>query len=223
VELEAALAKKGDLERLAAVQASSSLAQIHFVRQGEPRGLGHAVGCAEAHVGDEPFAVLLGDDLIDADDDLLIRMLQLRAERGGSVVAFMEVPAEQIGLYGCAEVGERNGDLFTVTGLVEKPDPSQAPSNLAVIGRYVLDPAVFDVLRRTAPGRGGELQLTDALQTLAREPGDGFGVSGIVFRGGRYDTGDRLDYLKTVVRLASRRGDLGPDFTAWLKEFAAQL
>jgi UTP--glucose-1-phosphate uridylyltransferase len=139
------------------------------------------------------------------------------------VVALMEVPPDQIHLYGCAQVGGRDGDLITVTGLVEKPDPADAPSNLAIIGRYLLDPAVFDVLRRTPPGRGGEVQLTDALQTLAQGAGPGHGVTGVVFSGGRYDTGDRLDYLKTVVRLASRRDDLGPDFRSWLKEFAAGL
>jgi UTP--glucose-1-phosphate uridylyltransferase len=230
VELEEALARKGDAERLAAVQASSVMAQIHYVRQGEPRGLGHAVSCAEAHVGGNPFAVLLGDDLIDAEQPLLSRMLAVRDDHGGSVVALMEVPPEQIHLYGCAAIeplpgarGDDGFDVVRVTGLVEKPDPANAPSALAVIGRYILDPAVFDVLRVTPQGRGGELQLTDALQTLATGDGPGHGVTGVVFRGGRYDTGDRLDYLKTVVRLASRREDLGPQFRRWLKEFAAGL
>ncbi len=225
VELEQALEAKGDDERLARVRASSSLGDIHYVRQGNPRGLGHAVLCAKRHVGDEPFAVLLGDDLIDERDPLLRTMLEVQAERGGSVVALMQVPREQTGMYGCAAVDEAasDGDVVRVTGLVEKPDPSEAPSDLAIIGRYVLHPAVFDVLERTEPGRGGEIQLTDALQVLAgADPADGGGVHGVVFRGRRYDTGDRLDYLKAVIRIASDRDDLGPDLREWLEGYVAR-
>ncbi|HSV64812.1 MAG TPA: UTP--glucose-1-phosphate uridylyltransferase [Mycobacteriales bacterium] len=239
-ELEAALEKKGDLDRLAAVRGPAELANVHFVRQGYPLGLGHAVACAEPYVGNEAFAVLLGDDLIDARDPLLAEMLSVRAERGGSVVALMEVPIEQISLYGCAAVepakpvelvdggaagvvaaagGGHSGDaVVRITDLVEKPAPDQAPSTLAVIGRYVLSPRIFDALRETGPGRGGEIQLTDALRRLARA---GDPVHGVVFRGRRYDTGDRLDYLRTVVRLACERDDLGPEFRAWLAEFVA--
>jgi UTP--glucose-1-phosphate uridylyltransferase len=214
-ELEATLAAKGDAERLALVRESDSLADVHYIRQGEPRGLGHAVLCAAAHVGHEPFAVLLGDDLIDPRDPLLEPMIAVQAEHGGSVVALMEVPPEQIGLYGCAAVESQDGDVVRITGLVEKPDPAEAPSNLAVIGRYLLSPSVFDELRRTPPGRGNEIQLTDALQGLiAAEP-----MHGVIFRGRRYDTGDRADYLKAVVRLAVERPDIGPEFLAWLREF----
>jgi UTP--glucose-1-phosphate uridylyltransferase len=220
-ELERALEAKGDEQRLARVRASSELAQVHYVRQGEPRGLGHAVLCAAAHVGDEAFAVLLGDDLIDPRDPLLEPMLAVYERTGGSVVALLEVPREQAHLYGCAAVeGREHSDgAVRVTDLVEKPAPEEAPSNLAVIGRYVLAPGVFDVLRRTPPGRGGEIQLTDALNELAGTAGDGGGVHGVVFRGRRYDTGDRLDYLKAVVRLAAEREDLGPDFRAWLQAY----
>jgi UTP--glucose-1-phosphate uridylyltransferase len=219
-ELERALEAKGDERRLARVRHSANLADVHYVRQGDPKGLGHAVLCAEHHVGNEPFAVLLGDDLIDARDPLLATMLQVRAERGGSVVALMEVPPENVHLYGCAAVDESasEGDVVKVTGLVEKPSVADAPSNLAVIGRYVLDGSVFGVLHQTPPGRGGEIQLTDALQTLAGQPAEqGGGVWGVVFRGRRYDTGDRLDYLKAVVRLAQEHEELGSDFSAWLK------
>ena len=217
-ELEAALEEKGDTARLALVRASSTLAEVHSVRQGAPRGLGHAVLCAAAHVGDEPFAVLLGDDLIDERDPLLETMIKVQAERGGSVVALMEVPREQVAMYGCAAVGgEPDGDVVRVTGLVEKPDPAEAPSNLAIIGRYVLSPGIFDELRQTEPGRGNEIQLTDAMQRLlAHEP-----MHGVVFRGRRYDTGDRADYLKAVVRLAVEREDIGPGFLAWLREFVS--
>jgi UTP--glucose-1-phosphate uridylyltransferase len=214
VELELALEAKGDKERLASVQHTNELATVHYVRQGDAKGLGHAVLAAAEHVGDEPFAVLLGDDLIDERDELLEQMMEVQADRGGSVVALMEVPHDQISLYGCAAV-EGSGDVVRITGLVEKPPVDEAPSDLAIIGRYVLAPSVFDVLRRIPPGRGGEYQLTDALEELiANEP-----VHGVVFRGRRYDTGDRLDYLKAVVRLAAEREDLGPPLVEWLREW----
>jgi UTP--glucose-1-phosphate uridylyltransferase len=220
-ELEEKLAAKGDTEALSRVQASSDMANMHYVRQGDPRGLGHAVLCAAAHVGNEPFAVLLGDDMIDPRDELLAPMMAARERLGGSVIALMEVPADQIHLYGCAAVTATDDpSLVRVTDLIEKPDASVAPSNLAIIGRYVLEPAVFEVLRRTPPGRGGEIQLTDALRSLA--VGDGGGpVHAVVFRGRRYDTGDRTEYLRTIVRLACERADLGPDFRAWLTQFVS--
>jgi UTP--glucose-1-phosphate uridylyltransferase len=219
-ELETALEKKGDADRLAAVQASTDVAQVHFVRQGEARGLGHAVLQAAAFVGDEPFAVLLGDDLIDARDHLLEQMLEVQAQHGGSVIALLDVGRENIDKYGAVAVEDAEGDVVTVTGLVEKPPVEEAPSSLAIIGRYVLAPEVFDALRGTAPGRGGEIQLTDALAALVER---GEPVHGVVFRGRRYDTGDRLDYLKAVIRLASERDDLGPPLRAWLTEFVADL
>ncbi|MFB4423788.1 UTP--glucose-1-phosphate uridylyltransferase GalU [Streptomyces sp. QL37] len=219
-ELESALTRKGDAERLSKVQESSDLATMHYVRQGDPRGLGHAVLCAAPHVGDQPFAVLLGDDLIDPRDPLLARMVEIQEREGGSVVALMEVDPSQIHMYGCAATeATEDSDVVRVTGLVEKPDPSEAPSNLAVIGRYVLDPAVFDILRRTEPGRGGEIQLTDALQLLAEDEKIGGPVHGVVFKGRRYDTGDRGDYLRAIVRLACEREDLGPDFRTWLRSY----
>ena len=221
-ELEAALEAKGDGDRLQRVRQAAVTADIHYTRQGDPRGLGHAVLCAARHVGDEAFAVLLGDDLIDPRDPLLSRMLEVQQAHGGAVVALMEVPSETIHLYGCA-AAEPTGedDVVLVRDLVEKPSAAEAPSNLAIIGRYVLPARIFDVLRETAPGKGGEIQLTDALRTLAasseEEP-----VHGVVFRGRRYDTGDRLDYLKTVVRLAADREDLGPEFRAWLQEYVTE-
>ncbi|MGN6089852.1 MAG: UTP--glucose-1-phosphate uridylyltransferase GalU [Actinomycetales bacterium] len=222
-ELEDALAAKGDQRRLDRVRESTVLANIHYTRQGDPKGLGHAVLCAAAHVGDEPFAVLLGDDLIDERDQLLAEMLKVQEERGGSVIALIEVPREQISMYGCAAVEPTDTDgVVHVTDLVEKPAVDEAPSSYAVIGRYVLAPQVFDVLRDTKPGKGGEIQLTDALLTLAHmDPSQGGGVHGVVFTGRRYDTGDRLDYLKAVVQLASDRPDLGPELLDWLREFVA--
>jgi UTP--glucose-1-phosphate uridylyltransferase len=224
-ELEAALEAKGDQFRLQRVQKSQVLADIHYVRQGDPLGLGHAVLCAARHVGDERFAVLLGDDLIDQRDPVLPTMLDVQRRHGGSVIALIEVDPDKVNLYGCAAIaGDPTGDVVDVTDLVEKPDVDEAPSNLAIIGRYLLDPVVFDALRETKPGRGGEIQLTDALKTLITTPADkGGGMRAVVFRGRRYDTGDRLDYLRTTVRLAAERPDLGPDFRSWLRDFVAEL
>ncbi|WP_433498112.1 UTP--glucose-1-phosphate uridylyltransferase GalU [Sphaerimonospora sp. CA-214678] len=220
-ELEDALRAKGDEERLSQVQEPVDLAIMHYVRQGEPKGLGHAVLCAKQHVGHEPFACLLGDDLIDPRDPLLKRMIEVRATYGGSVVALMEVPREQISQYGAAAITPTDQeDVVRVTDLVEKPPAGEAPSNWAIIGRYVIDPTVFEVLENTPPGRGGEIQLTDALRTLAaRGSGDGGPVHGVLFRGRRYDTGNKLDYLRTVVQFAAGRDDLAPEFLPWLREF----
>ncbi|MFJ9763397.1 UTP--glucose-1-phosphate uridylyltransferase GalU [Streptomyces erythrochromogenes] len=217
-ELEEALQRRGDQDKLNSVCASTELADIHYVRQRDPKGLGHAVLCAAPHVGKEPFAVLLADDLIDPRDPLLARMAEVRARLGGSVVALMEVDPDAIHLYGCAAVerSSAGGDGVRITELVEKPEPGTAPSNLAIIGRYLLDPEIFEVLRNTSPGRGGEIQLTDALRTLVRA---GRPVHGVVFSGRRYDTGDRAEYLRATVRLACEREDLGPEFLSWLREF----
>jgi UTP--glucose-1-phosphate uridylyltransferase len=221
-ELEDMLAAKGDKAKLALVQEATELATVHYVRQGEPKGLGHAVLCAAQHVGDEPFAVLLGDDLIDVRDPLLARMIEVQQRLGGSVIALIEVEPSQIQLYGCAAIEPTDQpDVVRVTDLVEKPkvDP---PSNLALIGRYVIAPEVFDVLRETQPGAGDEIQLTDALRVLAHRVCNGGPVHGVLFSGRRYDTGDRADYLRAVIRLAVERDDLGPDLLDWLAEFVAQ-
>jgi UTP--glucose-1-phosphate uridylyltransferase len=219
-ELESNLLTKGAHDKLLSVQRSTELADIHFVRQGEPKGLGHAVLRARHHVGDATFAVMLGDDLIDERDELLSKMLAVNAASGLTVIALMEVDPEQIHMYGAAAVESTDDpDVVRVTGLVEKPKKEDAPSNYAVIGRYVLTPGVFDILERTEPGKGGEIQLTDALQELAVTDG----VLGVVFRGRRYDTGDRVDYIKAIVQLAADRDDLGPELRPWLKDFAEKL
>ena len=215
-ELEEALAAKDDAEKLALVRESSDLATVHYVRQGDPRGLGHAVLCAAQHVGDEPFAVLLGDDMIDARDPLLSQMIEVRQRFGGSVVALLEVSPEQVSQYGCAAIAPTElGDVVTVTDLVEKPVPGEAPSNWIIIGRYVCDPEVFGVLRETQPGRGGEIQLTDALKVLAQR-GE---VHGVLFHGRRYDTGNKLDYLRTLIQFACERPDLAQEFVPWLRKY----
>jgi UTP--glucose-1-phosphate uridylyltransferase len=227
-ELEEVLAAKDDSDRLALVRESDQLATVHYVRQGDPKGLGHAVLCAAQHVGQEPFAVLLGDDVIDRRDPLLNRMIEVRNRYGGSVVALMEVDPEQISQYGCASISPTaENDVVTVTDLVEKPVPGEAPSNWIIIGRYVCDPAVFGVLRHTPPGRGGEIQLTDALKELARGEGDDRGTSGgvhgVLFRGRRYDTGNKLDYLRTLIQFACDRADLADEFVPWLRKYLADV
>ncbi len=222
--IEQTLENKGDTEKLAAVRQPTELGDIHYLRQGDPKGLGHAVLRAKQHVDDEPFAVLLGDDLIDEHEDLLSQMIEVQQRTGGSVVGLIEVDPSQISSYGCADIEEVDGESYVkVKQMVEKPSVDEAPSNLAMIGRYVLHPRVFDVLEETGPGRGGEIQLTDALQTLAAADGEGSGVYGVVFRGRRYDTGDKLSYLQAVMTIASEREDIGPELRSWLKGFTAGL
>lgn len=221
--LEEALTKKGDTEKLARVTESSDLAQLHYVRQGEALGLGHAVLQAKAHVGNEPFVVMLGDDLIDARDQVLPEMIRVREEFGGSVLCLMEVPRENVHMYGCAAIEETDqAGVVRVTDLVEKPPVGEEPSNLVVVGRYVIDPAVFEVLENTQPGRGGEIQLTDALLELAKRPvEEGGTVYGVVFTGRRYDTGDKLSYLKANISLGTENPEIGPALLQWLQEFVA--
>jgi UTP--glucose-1-phosphate uridylyltransferase len=219
-ELEQALAAKGKDDEAAEIRALAELADIHFIRQAEPLGLGHAVGLAREHVGDDDFAVMLPDDLIHERVRLLRGMVDAQARHGGSVVALMVVPPEQVSLYGCAryDAGPEDG-LVRLRAVVEKPRPEEAPSNLSVMGRYVLTPAIFDALDRVKPGAGGELQLTDAIGLLLEEEP----VFGFTFAEGRYDTGNKLDYLRAVVELATERDDLGPDFRAFLTEFVSRL
>jgi UTP--glucose-1-phosphate uridylyltransferase len=223
-DLEDVLSAKGDEVRLAAVRRPSDLAEVHAVRQPEMLGLGHAVGCARTHVGNAPFAVLLGDEFVDPP--VLPRMLELQARTGGIVLAFVEVPQDQVNRYGIASVEPADPALgepeatVRVTGLVEKPSPDESPSNLAVAGRYVLPGAIFDAIAATKPGSGGEIQLTDAMAMMMEE---GTPVHGVVYRGTRYDTGAPLGYLQVVVQIASQHEELGAEFRSWLAEFTREL
>ena len=222
-ELEEKLTAKGDDSKLGRVRKSSDLADVHLLRQGEPKGLGHAIGRAQQHVGETPFAVMLGDDLIDERDPLLPKMIEVNEQRRAMVIALMEVDPEQISMYGCASVEATDDpDVVKVLNLVEKPAKEEAPSNLAIIGRYLLTHEIFPVLEHTEPGKGGEIQITDALNEVAADD-DNVDVYGVIFRGRRYDTGDKLDYIKAIVQLASDRDDLGPDLRPWIKDFAANL
>jgi UTP--glucose-1-phosphate uridylyltransferase len=223
-DLEQRLEAKGDTERLAAIIRPSELAEIYTCRQPEQLGLGHAVSYAELHVGGESFAVLLGDEFTDESAPLLPDMLDLQARTGGIVLALLEVPDDQVSRYGIASVRPASGvaaggsEIVEVTGLVEKPSREESPSNLAVVGRYVLPNSVFDAIRKIGPGAGGEIQLTDAMALLLAE---GTPVHGVIFRGIRYDTGAPIGYLQAVVQLACQREDLGPVFRSWLSDFVA--
>ena len=217
-ELEYHLRSKGKDAALADVVELADLADIHYVRQGEPLGLGHAVSVARKHVGDEPFVVMLGDDIMVDDATVLGGMIDAYVEHGSSVVALMEVPHDEIGSYGCAAVEGEEGTLRRITDIVEKPDPEVAPSNLAVMGRYLFTPTIFDLLEKLEPGVGGELQLTDAIsELLEQEP-----VHGYVFSKGRFDIGKKIDYLRATVELALQRDDLRDDFLEVLRDVATR-
>ncbi len=218
-ELEAALAKKGDDAGLATVRRPTELATITYIDQTDPKGLGHAVGFGVDFAAGEPIAVLLPDDLIDDRDELLGAMLDVYEKHGGVVLGLIDVGPVEISKYGCvvpAEGSDPGGDVVAISDLVEKPKSGDAPSTLAIIGRYVLPPEIFKALDVTTPGAGGEIQLTDAMKSLCH---NGTPVHGVVFRGRRYDTGDRFEYVKAVVQLAARHPDMGADFRAWLREY----
>ena len=214
-ELEFYLEQGKKHDELEQVQAISEMADIHYIRQRDPLGLGHAVSVARQHVGSEPFAVLLGDDIMVDDSRLLRSMLDCYERYGRSVVAVLEVPREDIKNYGCVTPELMEENLVRIRSIVEKPKPEDAPSNLAVIGRYVFTPEIFDALDRITPGAGGELQLTDAISLLL-ETQTVFGYS---FETGRYDIGKKIDFLRATVELALDRPDLGEEF----KEFLAEI
>lgn len=219
IPLEQALDAKGDDAGLASIRRAATLATTHYIEQPEPRGLGDAVAQGEQFAAGEPIAVLLPDDLIDDRDDLLGRMLGVYDEFGGIVVGLIDVPRAEIAKYGCAVPvagADPSADVVRLADLVEKPSADEAPSTLAIIGRYILPPQIFDALRAVVPGSGGEIQVTDAMRQLAQ---DGTPVHGVLFTGRRYDTGDRLDYVRAVVQLAARHPAIGADFTAWLRDY----
>jgi UTP--glucose-1-phosphate uridylyltransferase len=212
-ELEYYLERDGKHEQLKEMRAIADMAEIHYVRQGEPKGLGHAVLVAREHVGDQPFVVLLGDDIMHERAGVLDSMLAVHERTGSAVIALKEVLPSEISSYGCAAAEPVEDNLVRILDIVEKPSAEEAPSNLAVMGRYVLTPDVFAILEGTKPGKGGEIQLTDAIKELL-----GGTVYGWTFREGRFDVGNKLDYLRATVELALEREDLGPGFRAFLVE-----
>lgn len=216
-ELEATLAERGEERLLAMVRQIAGLCHISYVRQKRALGLGHAVLCARQHVGEEPFAVFLADDLIISQTPAIQQLITLAAQREASVIAVQRVPQQAVGAYGVVQIGRSDGAVHEVVDLVEKPRPEKAPSNLAVIGRYVLSPRIFPLLEDTAPGAKGEIQLTDGLRQLAREER----ILALEFEGTRYDTGDKLGFLKATFEIALQHEDLGPGLDRWLREFAA--
>jgi len=212
-ELEHYLETSEKVDLLEEVQSVNDLADIHYIRQRDPLGLGHAVGVAREHVGDESFVVILGDDIMVDDGALLRSMLDVHATHDASVLALLEVTPEEISAYGCAECEVVDDSLRRVRDVVEKPRAEDAKSNLAVIGRYVFTPGIFDALERITPGVGGELQLTDAIELLIQsEP-----VFGRVFTHGRYDIGQKLDFLRANIEIALDRPDLGPELADYLR------
>jgi len=213
-ELEHYLEAKGKHAQLAEIRELAEMCDIHYVRQGEPLGLGHAVSVARKHVGDNPFVVMLGDDIMVDSSTVLADMISTYGQYGRSVVALSEFPNEEISSYGCVDPEVVSDELVRVRGIVEKPDPAEAPSNLAVMGRYVFTPEIFDALDQVRPGVGGEIQLTDAIALLLESQT----VYGYVFSEGRYDIGKKLDYLRATVELALDREDLGPEFRSFLRE-----
>jgi UTP--glucose-1-phosphate uridylyltransferase len=214
-ELEHFLESKGKFDELKMVRAIAELATIYYTRQRDPLGLGHAVACAETHVGDKPFVVMLPDDLVRPKTPLLDRMLKVHERYGRSVLAVIEVGRDDASLYGMIEPEPVEEDLVRIVSIVEKPAPERSPSTLAAIGRYVFTPEIFDALRQTPPGHGGEIQLTDAINLLAQDQA----VYALTFDG-RFDVGNKLDYLRATVELALERDDVGSEFKAYLAELA---
>lgn len=218
VELELELESKGKVEQLAEVRHISNMVQIHYVRQIEPKGLGHAVLCAKSFIGNEPFAVLLGDDIVHADKPCLGQMIEAYDEYKTSILGVQEVPQSEVNKYGIVDGKFIEDRIYKVKGLVEKPAVNEAPSNIAILGRYIINPAIFDILEKTKPGKGGEIQLTDALKELASREA----MYAYVFEGRRYDVGDKQGFLEATVEYALRRDDLKGPFMAYLKQIVGE-
>ena len=214
VELELELERKGKDDLLAEVRSISDMANIHYIRQKEPRGLGHAIYCAKSFIGRESFAVLLGDDIVYAQKPCLKQMIEVYDRYRSSVLGVQEVDKGEVSKYGIVDGNELEERVYRVNGLVEKPDIKKAPSRIAILGRYIISPAIFEILANTKPGKGGEIQLTDALQELAQQEA----IHAYIFEGRRYDVGDRQGFLEATVEYALRREDLREGFLEYLTE-----
>ena len=213
VELELELEQKNKKEMLEMVQNISNMVNIHYIRQKEPKGLGHAVHCAKSFIGDEPFAVLLGDDIVDADTPCLKQMINCYDEYKTTVLGVQEVAKENVDKYGILDVKHIEERVYKVKDMVEKPAVEEAPSNIAILGRYIITPEIFNILENQEPGKGGEIQLTDALQTLATKEA----IYAYNFEGRRYDVGDKLGFLEATVDFALKRPELRDEFIEFLK------
>ena len=218
IELEWHLEEKGKQKTLKSIREIADMLDIFYVRQKKALGLGHAILCAKDFVGNEPFAVLLGDDIIDSTLPCLRQLLDVHEERGGSVLALEKVPMENISSYGCVKATQLTEKVFQVEDMVEKPKQEEAPSDMAIIGRYVLTPRIFEILERQEPGQGGEIQLTDAILKLSKEEA----VYGCLFEGLRHDCGDKLGFLKATVDMALKRDEFKIEFERYLHKRLAQ-
>ncbi|MEW8962212.1 UTP--glucose-1-phosphate uridylyltransferase GalU [Paraclostridium dentum] len=213
IELEVELEQKGKTDMLEMVKEISNMVDIHFIRQKEPKGLGHAIHCAKSFVGDEPFAVLLGDDIVDNEVPCLAQLINAYNEYNTSILGVQEVAKENTDKYGILDVKTIEDRVYKVRDMVEKPKVEEAPSNIAILGRYIITPAIFEILENQAPGKGGEIQLTDALKTL----GEHEAIYAYNFEGRRYDVGDKLGFLEATIDFALKREDLGHEFMEFLK------
>ena len=213
VELELELEQKGKTAMLEMVQDISNMVNIHYIRQKEPKGLGHAIHCAKSFIVDEPFAVLLGDDIVDASTHCLKQMIDAYDEYKTSILGVQEVSRENVDKYGILDVKHIKDRVYKVKDMVEKPSVEEAPSNIAILGRYIITPEIFKILENQAPGKGGEIQLTDALQTLATKEA----IYAYNFQGKRYDVGDKLGFLEATVDFALKRPELRDEFIEFLK------
>ncbi len=218
-ELENELLKSGKHELVQLVQDISNLANIYYVRQKEALGLGHAIHCAKTFIGSEPFAVLLGDDIVDAKTPCLKQMIDVYDEYQTTLLGVQTVDPKAVSKYGIIDGTQIAERIYQVHDMVEKPEPSKAPSNVAILGRYIITPAIFECLEQTKPGAGGEIQLTDALKLLSKQES----VYAYDFIGRRYDVGNKMGFLEATVEFALRRDDLKDEFSQYLKTIAAQL
>ncbi|NME63986.1 UTP--glucose-1-phosphate uridylyltransferase GalU [Clostridium cadaveris] len=213
VELELELESKGKMELLEEVRKISNMVNIHFIRQKEPKGLGHAIHCAKTFIGNEPFAVLLGDDIVYSEKPCLKQMIDAYDEYKTTILGVQEVPHEDVSKYGVVDGLHIEDRVYKVKDLVEKPAVDEAPSDMAILGRYIINPGIFEILEHTKPGKGGEIQLTDALKELATKEA----MYAYNFEGRRYDVGDKQGFLEATVEYALRRDDLKDNFLKYLK------
>ncbi len=218
-ELEEELHRKGKQELLSVVQEISNIANIHYIRQKEAKGLGHAIYCAKSFIGNEPFAVMLGDDIVDSPVPCIKQLMDVYNEYQTTILGVQKVPLQDVTKYGVIGGTQIDERVYKVKGLVEKPEVEQAPSNIAILGRYIISPRIFEFLQSATPGKNGEIWLTDALQKLMEQEA----MYAFDFEGDRYDVGDRIGFLKATVEYALKREELKDEFTAFLKHKMEQL
>ncbi|WP_195948393.1 UTP--glucose-1-phosphate uridylyltransferase GalU [Paraclostridium bifermentans] len=219
VELELELQQKGKTEMLEMVQEISNMVNIHYIRQKEPKGLGHAIHCAKSFIGDEPFAVLLGDDIVDSDTPCLKQLIDAYDEYKTSILGVQEVAKDDTDKYGILDCKYIEDRVYKVKDMVEKPSVEEAPSNIAILGRYIITPAIFEILENQAPGKGGEIQLTDALKTLAQHEA----IYAYNFEGRRYDVGDKLGFLEATIDFALKRDSLKDGLMNYMKNVVEEV